>query len=124
MATIAATPSYFSADNFNVMKRQLTDDRIWERETVNGFIGSLSFWWSSASTSYYLGYSDALRQVGPQEIAKYISDYILSKSSVMSIRMNPKDFEGEKTLALSEGWNVISKDNAYWWADQARGVSQ
>ena len=124
MGTIATSQSYFTADNFSVMKQQLTDDRIWERETVNGFIGSLSFWWSSASTSYYLGYTDALRQVTPPDIATFIATYILSKPSVMSIRMNPKDFEAEKAQAQDQGWTVISKDNAYWWADQAKGVSQ
>jgi zinc protease len=124
MAAIASTPAFFSADNFNVMKRQLTDDRIWERETVNGFIGSLSFWWSSATTSYYLGYTDALQKVTQKDIAKYIADYILSKPGVMSIRMNPKDFEKEKAQALGQGWSVIAKDNAYWWTNQAREVTQ
>jgi zinc protease len=124
MAAIAATPTYFSADDFNVMKRQLTDDRIFERETVNGFISSLSSWWSSATTAYYLGYTDALRRVSQKDIAKYISDYILGKTSVMAIRMNPKDFEAEKAQGLAQGWTVISKDNAYWWADQAKGVTQ
>ncbi len=70
MAAIASTPSYFSADNFAVMKRQLADDRIWERETVNGFIGTLSFWWSSATTAYYMGYTDALQRVTQQDIAQ------------------------------------------------------
>jgi zinc protease len=124
MGTIASTPSYFSSDNFNVMKKQLTDDRIWERETVNGFIGSLSFWWSSASTSYYLGYTDALQRVSPKEITKYVTDYILAKPSVLSIRMNPKDFEKEKAAALAQGWSVIAKDSAYGWADAAQGGTQ
>ncbi|MGA2976313.1 MAG: pitrilysin family protein [Spirochaetia bacterium] len=124
MAAIASDPGYFSQSSYTVLKRQILDERVWERETVDGFIGALSFWWSAASTAYYLGYNDALQRVTQPDIAKLISDYVSSRTSVLSVQMNPKDFEKEKASAAQQRWTVITKDNAYWWADQGKGGSQ
>ena len=65
MAAVAASPAYFSSEEYTVLTRQIADDRIWERETADGFIGTLAFWWASAGTPYYLGYNDALQRVTP-----------------------------------------------------------
>ena len=123
MRSIARDPGYFTQANLDVLKRQLSDNVILERETVNGFIGALSFWWSSASTAYYLGYRDNLLRVAKPDIAKFITDYITSHGSVLAVRMNPADFAREKASAEKLGWTVIGADNAYWWkAAQAGGT--
>jgi zinc protease len=121
VGTIASTPGYFTQNDYTVLKRQIADQRIWERETVDGFINELSFWWSTASTAYYLGYNDALQKVVPADITKYLTDYVLARPSVLSVSMNPDDFDKEKASAQQKGWTVVSKDNAYWWADLATG---
>lgn len=121
---MASTPDYFTPEDFTVLKRQLIDQRIWERETVDGFIDELSFWWSTASTAYYLGYNDALQRVVPADIRKFLSEYLLSRTSVVAVSMNPDDFAREKASAQQQGWTVVSKDNAYWWADQGKGGAQ
>ena len=124
MGAIAADPGYFGAQNYQVLTRQIADDRIWERETADGFIGTLAFWWASASTAYYLGYSDALQRITPADIARFISAYIINRPSVLSVRMNQADFSREEAAAAQQGWSSITKDNAYWWADQVKGGGQ
>jgi zinc protease len=124
MAAVAGDPGYFAQKDFDVLERQLGDERVLERETVDGFINSLSFWWSTASTSYYFGYADALQRVKRPDVTKFLADFVLAKPVVLSVRMNPKDFAREKASAEKLGWGVVTKDNAYWWADQGKGASQ
>jgi zinc protease len=124
MAAIASDPDYFSAKDYQVLTRQIADDRIWERETADGFIGTLAFWWASASTAYYLGYNDALQKITPADISRFIASYIINKPSVLSVRMNQRDFDRERDSAARQGWTSITKANAYWWAGPADGGRQ
>ena len=104
-----------------MLTRQIADDRIWERETADGFIGTLAFWWASAGTDYYLGYNDALQRVTPADITQFITTYITRRPSVLSIRMSREDFDRERGSEAGRPWTSITRDNAYWWADQAKG---
>jgi len=124
MTAITSEPAYFGANDYQVLTRQIADDRIWERETADGFIGTLAFWWASASTAYYLGYNDALQKITPADIVRFISRYIVTRPSVLSVRMNQQDFDRERESATRQGWSSITKDNAYWWADQTKGGAQ
>jgi zinc protease len=123
-ALIVSTPDYFSERDFTVLKGQLADDRIWERETVDGFIGTLSFWWAAAGTDYYKGYTDALSRVTRADLVKLINAYLTGKPSVLAAQMNPQDFAREKASAQKQGWGVVTKDNAYWWAETPAGGAQ
>jgi zinc protease len=111
-------------NDFTVLKAQLADERIWERETADGFIGTLSFWWTAAGTDYYQGYSDALRRITQPDLVTFLNTYVTARPSVLSVQMNPQDFQKEKASAIKQGWSVITKDNAYWWADPATGGAQ
>jgi zinc protease len=124
MALICSTPDYFTANAFTVLKAQLADERIWERETADGFIGTLSFWWTAAGTGYYQGYGDALRRVAQPDLVRFLNTYVIARPGVLSVQMNPQDFQKEKASAIKQGWSVITKDNAYWWADTTTGGAQ
>jgi zinc protease len=122
MALICSTPGFFTDGDFAVLKTQLADERIWE--TVDGFIGALSFWWTAAGTDYYQGYGDALRRVTQPDLVTFLNTYVTARPSVLSVQMNPQDFQKEKSSAMKQGWSVITKDNAYWWAGSATGGAQ
>jgi zinc protease len=121
MAIIASKPGYFNAGQYAVLKQQLADQRIWERETADGFVRTLSFWWAAASTAYYLGYNDALARVVPADIGRFIRSFVIGKPSILSIRMNQADYDREKASAESGGWTRVTEQNAYWWAGAAAG---
>jgi zinc protease len=124
MAALAADSAYFSPEKYSVLTRQIADDRIWERETADGFIGTLAFWWASAGTAYYLGYNDALQRVSAADITRFVAGYISKKPSVLSIRMNGADFDRERGSTAGAGWTSITRDNAYWWADSVKGATK
>jgi zinc protease len=115
IAAMAGDPGYFTAQDFSVMRTKLGDERVLERETVNGFISNLSFWWATASTDYYLTYADNLKRVDYPQLKKYLSDYLIGKNRVLAARINPQDFAREKASADKAGYTVLTKDNAYWW---------
>jgi zinc protease len=121
MKAMASNPAYFSTSQYALLKQQLADERVWERETADQFVGTLSFWWAAASTKYYLGYNDALAKVTPADIGRFLTATIVGRPSILSLRMNQADFDREKAAAASGGWETVTKDNAYWWAASQKG---
>jgi zinc protease len=121
MTAMVSDPGFFPAHDYSILKQQISDERTWERETADGLVGTLSFWWAAAGTPYYTGYAEALRKVTPADISRFISSYIIGKPGILSVRMNSADFEREKASAARQGWTVITKDNAYWWASSQKG---
>lgn len=113
---MASDQSYFSPKDYAILKSKLADERIYQRETVDGFVSDLSFWWASASTAYYDGYVENLKRAGFPQLRRFLSDYVVSRTSVLAARMNPKDFAREQADAVKAGFSVITRDNAFWWA--------
>lgn len=116
--SMAGDPSYFSKKDYETLKVRLIDEKILERETIEGFINQLSFWWASANTEYYLGYVNNLNKTGFADISKFLTYYITTRKSVLSARMNPQNFQSEKEAAEKLGFAVITKKNAFWWSDR------
>jgi zinc protease len=115
---MASDPLYFSENDYKTLKMKLIDESILERETTEGFINCLSFWWASANTDYYLEYIDNLKKIGFADIKKFLADYIIAQKSVLSVRINPQNFENEKEIAGKNGFAVVFKENAFWWEDK------
>jgi zinc protease len=116
IAAMTSDQSYFSPKDYEILKSKLADERIYQRETVDGFVSDLSFWWASASTAYYDGYVENLKRAGFPQLRRFLSDYVASRTSVLAARMNPKDFAREQPGAEKAGFSVITRDNAFWWA--------
>ena len=108
MTAMASDMTYFTEDDFQAVKKRLLDSRVFERETASGFLSSLSFWWASANTDYYLGYDQNFSLVDRSDLKRFLSLY-WSKPGVLSLLLHPDD----ATPAL--GWDEATKDNAFWW---------
>jgi len=124
MKLMVTDPGFFPAHDYALLTQQIADDRVWERETADGLVGTLQFWWAAATTSYYLGYADALKSVKPADLSRFISTFVVGKPSILSVRMNQEDFDKEKASAARRGWTVVTKDNAYWWSAAQKGGAQ
>ena len=116
MRQIKEQDDYFSPEDFNIVKTKLEDEAIINMETPSQFISNLSFWWASANSEYSFNYVDNLKQVNYEDISNYIEKYILTKKSVLSVFMNPNNYEDEKNNFESSGFEVVTKENAFWWA--------
>jgi zinc protease len=107
--------SYFKADEFKIVKQKMEDEQILNLETPEKFIATLSFWWAVASTDYFFDYVPSMQKVGRQEIADYLSTYVLSNNPVIAIRVNPTDYAAEAESLAKAGFNLVNADNAFWW---------
>lgn len=108
MAAMAQDATYFSDNDFQAVKRRLLDSKVYERETASGFASSLSFWWASASTEYYLGYDANFAQVGRSDVKRYL-DLYWSRPGVLSLLVHPDD------VGAAPGWDEVTTENAFWW---------
>ena len=116
VSAMASDRDYFGARDYEVLRQKLADERILQRETVDGFVSDLSFWWASAGTAYYDGYVDNLKRTSFPQIRGFLSDYVVGRTSVLAARMSPRDFAREKPSAEKAGFAVISRETAFWWA--------
>jgi zinc protease len=115
MTIIAEDESYFTEEDFTVLKGILEDETLIEVELPSSFINTLSFWWASASTDYYLGYVDNMKRVEYGDIRGYLTAYVLDKPSIVSVRISPEDFR--EAESLEAGVTIITKENAFWWRE-------
>lgn len=109
---IVNDPEYFESDEFDIVKTILEDYKIYSLEVPSSFISNYSFWWASASTEYYQSYVRNMRKVTNEEIARYLTDYIIDKYSILSIQLNPQTYN---QFLQDDGFEEITKDNCYWW---------
>lgn len=115
ITSMKVDPSYFSAEDYDAARSRLLRKRTAEISTPDGMIGALSFWWAAASVDYFLGYPDRIAKTGPAEVSDFLETYIMRNLEVVSVRMNPGDFERERRVMENQGFEVVRPDNAFWW---------
>jgi zinc protease len=118
MQEIVSNPDYFSAADFNSVKTRLEDKQLIERETAEQLVSSLSFWWSSADTQYYLSYGENMKRITLSDVKAYINKYLSGRKMLLGVIMNPADYQKEKTKFQEKGFQEIQKQNAFWWLGQ------
>ncbi len=107
--------AYFSAEEFDMVKVKLEDQQLIGLETAEKFIESLSFWWASASTDYYFNYIANMKKVEQKDIAGFLRKYVMENKEVIVVRVNPADYEAEKTSLETAGFITVTPENAFWW---------
>jgi zinc protease len=115
VTTMRSDPSYFGAADYAAARKRLEAARRLSLETADGVVDSLAWWWATASGDYFMGYSAALAATGPAEVSAFIDTYILRNLEVIALRVNPSDFERERKAFTSQGFDVVTPSNAYWW---------
>ena len=78
-------PDYFTDAQLASAKKILSVESVYDREKTSSLIHTVSFWWASAGLDYYLNYTKNLNAVTRDDIARYVSTYILDKPFVMGV---------------------------------------
>ncbi|MDC7224850.1 MAG: pitrilysin family protein, partial [Spirochaetales bacterium] len=104
-------PDYFAAEDYDVMKNVLEDQMLISMEVPSSFISQFSFWWASASTDYFLGYIDNMKNVDHEKIASYLKSYVSEKPWLLTVEMNP-DLYAQHPAA--DNFEEIVRESAYW----------
>lgn len=119
MKLVAADPAaYFGADQLELAKTKLADGNLMSMETAGSVLGSLNFWWTTATTDYFFNYEKNCRAVTFEDISQLIKTWILDKPSVTAVRVRQEMLAADVTAADQQknlGYETITADNAYWW---------
>jgi zinc protease len=115
MTAMKADKSYFTDDDYVRARERILGERAVAADTADGMIGSLAFWWATASIAYYVGYPATLEKTGPNEISAFVDTYVMRNLEVVALRMNPIDIEKEKKSFASSGFQTVDATNSFWW---------
>jgi zinc protease len=81
--------NYFTDDQIETAKRILEINQVREEDVTSSYVGTLSFWWASASLNYFLNYNDRLKKVSRADLKAYVSKYIKDKPYGAGLLINP-----------------------------------
>ena len=109
---------YFSVEDFEHAKTKLADQRLIDMEISTSFISNLSLWWASASTRYFLDYTQNTGRVTFGDIREYLTRYMLDKKSLLAVRTDENEFEKEQGKLEIYKFKKIDKTNAFWWSEE------
>uniref|UniRef100_A0A7C3IHJ1 Insulinase family protein n=1 Tax=Gracilinema caldarium TaxID=215591 RepID=A0A7C3IHJ1_9SPIR len=128
-ASIAKDPeAYFGKEELEKAKTKLIDQNLLSMEVASSFVtGTLTFWWSVATTDYFFSYEKNCKAVSFQDIQDLIQRYITgvderSRPAVATaVRFSTAD--GWKEAGLQKditnfGYQNVSPETAFWWQQQ------
>ena len=119
-ARISKDPEgYFGAQELAKAKAKLIDQNLLSMEVASSFVtGTLSFWWSVATTDYFFGYEEACGRVSFKDISGLIDRYLIGAPSATALRLNTQAYTAEPALARGMpvfGYGLVEAETAFWW---------
>lgn len=117
---IARDPeAYFGAAELAKAKTKLVDQNLLSMEVAGDFMtGTLTFWWSVATTDYFFGYEENCAKVSFADISDLIRRYLLDKPVGTALRYQSGLAEAEPGLEASMeelGYEAVDPEAAFWW---------
>ncbi len=118
--TIAADPAaYFGEEELAKAKTKLIDQNLLSMEKAGSFVtGTLSFWWSVATTDYFFGYEENCSKVSFVDISGLIGRYLAEAPVASMLRLNSKAFAADGAMKEREaalGYSEVDPEAAFWW---------
>jgi len=83
-------PDYYSDQQLENAKSILEARDIYNREKTSSFAHTVSFWWSVDRLDYYVDYIENLKAVTREDIANYVSEYMLDAPYVLGAVLSPQ----------------------------------
>ena len=127
---IARDPeAYFGKDELEKAKTKLIDQNLLSMEVASSFVtGTLTFWWSVATTDYFFSYEKNCQAVTFQDIRDLIQRYLTGVDAqarptvATAVRYSAADGwkeAGLRTDLAAYEYEEVSPETAFWW-QQAR----
>lgn len=85
-----AEPGYVTEEEIAAARNLVEVRQIYARERASSLAHTVGYWWAVADLDYYLGYVDNLQAVTADDIAEYVSRYLLGKPSVSGVLIHPE----------------------------------
>ena len=84
----SATPTYFSDDELDAMKRRRIVGTELGLERASGFAHQLGFWWAVTGLDYFYGYVDTMANQRRSDLTAYANKYIVGKPHVAGVLLS------------------------------------
>ena len=111
-------PDYFTDEQLENAKTILAVQDVYDREKTSQFAHTVSFWWATAGPDYYVNYVDNLKATTRQDIADYVTEYIIGKPFVLGVLVSPEVKEQmgltdeDLALMVEEARKSVEAENA------------
>ncbi len=112
---IISDEQYFTQAQYDSATQRLRDSQIYERQTAQGLLSTLRFFWIATNSDYYFNYLDNLEKVKASDISELFETYINDKNSMIMVSINPDIFEAQREDFEKAGFITITDENAFWW---------
>lgn len=123
---IAKDPvAYFGAEELEKAKAKLIDENLLSMEVASSFLtGTLTFWWSVATTDYFFGYEKNCSAVTFSDISDLIRRYLTGTSpestpaAASAVRFAKSALLGEPDMGermQALGYEAVDPGAAFWW---------
>ena len=108
---------FFKDKSIGFVIQQLEDARIYEMESAESVLASLSFFWSSCSSDYFFSYDENIAKVTEDDVVSFVKKYMQNKKGAFIVSVSPGLWNEYKDLFLASGYEQISAENAFWQND-------
>ncbi|HEY5948211.1 MAG TPA: pitrilysin family protein [Kofleriaceae bacterium] len=94
--------TYVTAEDLGRAARSIEVSLVRDRERPSELAHTLTFWWTTASLEYYLGYIDHLYKVTPADAVKLVDRWMTNKPYVAGVMLSPELAKQGMTVAHFE----------------------
>ena len=108
---------FFKDKGISFVIQQLEDARIYELESAQSVLESLSYFWSTCGSDYFFSYDQNVMRVTEDDVLQFVKNYIQNKNGAYVVTISPKIWEKYKNAFLSAGYEEITAENAFWQND-------
>ena len=108
---------FFKDKSIGFVIQQLEDARIYEMESAESLLASLSFFWSTCSSDYFFSYDENIAKVTEDDVVSFVKKYMQNKKGAFIVSVSPGLWNEYKDLFLASGYEQISAENAFWQND-------
>lgn len=88
---------------------RLDDDNIITRQTAEGLLGTLRFWWSVSGEDYYYTYNQKIADVTSGLLVEFSEKYLKGKNPLVTVLVSPAVYEKTKNQFEKAGFEEIKK---------------
>ncbi len=116
--SIYSDKSLYTKAQVKEIAENLEDSMLLNKETPEGILRNLSFWWSSASADYFYDYSKNLQKVTMSQVQDFIEKYFYQRNPMLVVFVNPDVYEKEKENFKKAGFETADGDSCIWWKNE------
>ncbi|MCR4823467.1 MAG: insulinase family protein [Treponema sp.] len=108
---------FFKDKSIDFVIQQLEDSRIYDMESAQAILASLSYFWASCNADYFFNYDNSIASVTEDNVIEFVNSYLLEKNGFYVVTVSPGIWAKYKNTFLRKGYEEVSPENAFWHKD-------